>query len=232
MKIFKLLCVLGLVAFVFWMNKAVILFDFNSSMLSGTPSNTASATDEASGLVVTLTTSSGALGSTVVSGGSAIDWSGTSASFDTVALGSLMGDVTVFDHSWKTFISSGGKASNLTLTLSGLAAGERYQLAVITGCPFEGAEGSGNSMTTANSYESATPGFGEPTIPVRTPIGYTLHNVVANERGEIVLTIHGSGSHTPVFNALAVSESRGPVSVSASVGLLGLASLVMKRHNV
>ncbi|MBT9543629.1 hypothetical protein [Akkermansia muciniphila] len=55
-----------------------------------------------------------------------------------------------FGNSWQTFIS-GPKGSSLSLTISGLVAGASYQIALVTGCPFEGA-GAWNSLVTSNTY--------------------------------------------------------------------------------
>lgn len=231
MKKSRFLSVLTLAALVSSANAATVLFDFNASMLPGTPSNTASVTDDASGFSVTLASASGNLGSAVTAENqtSMSDWTGTSTSFDTSSLESFIGNGVSFGNSWQTFVSSGGKSSNLTLTLSGLVAGGHYQIAVITGCPKEQA-GTWNSMTTSNSYESASPVLGANNVNVTTPTGYTITNVVANEAGQIVLTVNGNGSHTPTFNALAVSELSVPEPATASLGILGLAALMMRRR--
>ena len=64
-----------------------------------------------------------------------------------------------FGNSWQTFIS-GPKGSNLSLTISGLVAGASYQIALVTGCPFESA-GSWNSMNISNTYSEASPALGQ-----------------------------------------------------------------------
>lgn len=230
MKICCFFSALALASAISGAHAATVLFDFNSSILSGTPSNTASVTDGSSQFTATLTTSAGNLGSTVTSGGTSKDWTGTTTTFDTSSFDSFIGEGVSFGDSWKTFISGGSKSANLTLTLSGLVAGATYQIAVTTGCPFEGA-GAWNSMTTSNTYESVSAGFGGQTIPVQTPTGYTLTNVVANERGEIVLTVRSTnGSHTATFNSLAISGPNVPEPGTASLGLIGLAGLFIRRR--
>ncbi len=136
-----------------------------------------------------------------------------------------------FGNSWQTFIS-GPKGSNLSLTISGLVAGASYQIALVTGCPFESA-GSWNSMNISNTYSEASPALGQQNIAVRTPTGYTISNVIANESGEIVLWVGTPSSyHTPTFNALAISGETAsvPESATASLSLLGLMALMARRR--
>ena len=138
-----------------------------------------------------------------------------------------------FGNSWQTFIS-GPKGASLSLTISGLVAGASYQIAPVTGCPFEGA-GAWNSLVTSNTYGSADPSIGanSQTIQARTPTGYTISDVIANEDGEIILTVNTPGSaHTPTFNALAISGETAsvPEPATASLSLLGLVALMARRR--
>ncbi|HRN24794.1 MAG TPA: PEP-CTERM sorting domain-containing protein [Akkermansia muciniphila] len=138
-----------------------------------------------------------------------------------------------FGNSWQTFIS-GPKGASLSLTISGLVAGASYQIALVTGCPFEGA-GAWNSLVTSNTYDSAAPSIGanSQTIQARTPTGYTISDVIANEDGEIILTVNTPGSsHTPTFNALAISGETAsvPEPATASLSLLGLVALMARRR--
>lgn len=150
---------------------ATVLFDFNSSLLPETPAKTVSVTDSGSGFVATLATASSSanLGST--SSAASGDWVSSGVSFDTQGLDSFMENKVSFGNSWQTFIS-GPKSSSLSLTISGLVAGASYQIALVTGCPFEGA-GAWNSLTTSNTYASATPSLGgrilKPGFPRATP---------------------------------------------------------------
>ena len=109
------------------------------------------------------------------------------------------------------------------------------QIALVTGCPFEGA-GAWNSLVTSNTYGSADPSIGanSQTIQARTPTGYTISDVIANEDGEIILTVNTPGSaHTPTFNALAISGETASVPwppATASLSLLGLVALMARRR--
>ena len=201
---------------------ATVLFDFNSSLLPETPAKTVSVTDSGSGFVATLATAS-----------SSGDWVSSGTSFDTQGLDSFMENQISFGNSWQTFIS-GPKGSSLSLTISGLVAGASYQIALVTGCPFEGA-GAWNSLVTSNTYGSADPSIGanSQTIQARTPTGYTISDVIANEDGEIILTVNTPGSaHTPTFNALAISGETAsvPEPATASLSLLGLVALMARRR--
>lgn len=210
---------------------ATVLFDFNSSLLPEGGASTVSTTDDATGFKASLTTSSGNLGSK--SSGNT-DWTTDSTSFSTSALESFVDNEVSFNNSWQTFIS-GAKGGSLTLTVSGLVAGETYQIALVTGCPFEG-QGAWNSLitSTSNTYTSASPNIGEntQTIEARKPTGYTISDIVANEDGEITLTVKSPGSHTPTFNALAISGATAsvPEPATATLSLLGLAALMVRRR--
>ncbi len=208
---------------------ATVLFDFNSSLLPESSTKTVSVTDSGSGFVATLATASTSadLGSAGASG----DWVSSGVSFDTTDLDSFMENQISFGSSWQTFIS-GPRGASLTLTISGLVAGASYQIALVTGCPFE-TSGSWNSLVTSNAYDSASPSIGTESIQAQTPTGYTISNVVANENGEIILTVNTSNSaHTPTFNALAISGETAsvPEPATASLSLLGLTALMARRR--
>lgn len=210
---------------------ATVLFDFNSSLLPEIPAKTVSVTDSGSGFVATLATASSSanLGST--SSAASGDWVSSGVSFDTQELDSFMENKVSFGNSWQTFIS-GPKSSSLSLTISGLVAGASYQIALVTGCPFEGA-GTWNSLTTSNTYASATPSLGVQNIEVRVPTGYTISDIIANENGEITLTVNTpSSAHTPTINALAISGETAsvPEPATASLSLLGLMALMARRR--
>lgn len=208
---------------------ATVLFDFNSSLLPEGGASTVSTTDDATGFKASLTTSSGNLGSK--SSGNT-DWTTGSTSFSTSTLDDFVNNEVSFDDSWKTFIS-GAKGGSLTLTVSGLVAGGTYQIALVTGCPFEAA-GAWNSLTTLNDYTSASLPIGDNTqkIEAQKPTGYTISNIVANDAGEITLTVKSPTSHTPTFNALAISGATAsvPEPATATLSLLGLAALMVRRR--
>ena len=212
---------------------ATVLFDFNSSLLPETPAKTVSVTDSGSGFVATLATASSSANLGSASSAASGDWVSSGTSFDTQGLDSFMENQISFGNSWQTFIS-GPKGSSLSLTISGLVAGASYQIALVTGCPFEGA-GAWNSLVTSNTYGSADPSIGanSQTIQARTPTGYTISDVIANEDGEIILTVNTPGSaHTPTFNALAISGETAsvPEPATASLSLLGLVALMARRR--
>lgn len=209
---------------------ATVLFDFNSSLLPEGNVQTVSTTNDATGFTASLTTSSGNLGSTVTSeGGTNGDWTDTEKSFNTSALETFV-EVS-FGDSWQTFITGGNKNATLTLTISGLVAGESYQIALVTGCPKEQA-GAWNSLTTPNDYDSASLALGSQNIQAADPTGYTISDIVANDAGEISLVVNGNGSHTPTFNALAISGATAsvPEPATATLSLLGLAALMVRRR--
>lgn len=129
---------------------ATVLFDFNSSLLPETPAKTVSVTDSGSGFVATLATASSSANLGSASSAASGDWVSSGTSFDTQGLDSFMENQISFGNSWQTFIS-GPKGSSLSLTISGLVAGASYQIALVTGCPFEGA-GAWNSLVTSNTY--------------------------------------------------------------------------------
>lgn len=211
---------------------ATVLFDFNSSLLPEGNVSTVSTTDDATGFTASLTTSSGNLGSTVTREGNTNgDWTGTGNSFNTSTLETFVNNEVSFGDSWQTFITGGNKSAALTLTISGLVAGESYQIALVTGCPKEGA-GPWNSLTTSNTYTSANPAMGGQSIQAADPTGYTISNVVANDAGEISLVVNGKGSHTPTFNALAISGATAsvPEPATATLSLLGLVALMVRRR--
>lgn len=211
---------------------ATVLFDFNSSLLSGDNVQTVSTTDDDTGFTASLTTSSGNLGSTVTrEGGTNGDWTGTGKSFNTSTLDAFVSNEVSFDDSWQTFITGGNKNATLTLTISGLVAGESYQIALVTGCPKEQA-GRWNSLTTSNASTSASPTLGAESIQAADPTGYTISNIVADEAGKISLVVNGNGSHTPTFNALAISGATAsvPEPATATLSLLGLAALMVRRR--
>lgn len=212
-------------------NAATVLFDFNSSLLPETPAKTVSVTNSGSGFVATLATASSSANLGSSSTASSGDWVSTTISFDTQELDAFMDNQISFGNSWQTFIS-GPKGSDLSLTISGLVAGASYQIALVTGCPFESV-GSWNSMNISNTYREASPALGQTNIAVREPTGYTISDVIANENGEIVLRVGTpSSSHTPTFNALAISGETAsvPEPATASLGLLGLLGLLARRR--
>lgn len=211
---------------------ATVLFDFNSSLLPETPAKTVSVTDSGSGFVATLATASSSANLGSASSAASGDWVSSGTSFDTQGLDSFMENQISFGNSWQTFIS-GPKGSSLSLTISGLVAGASYQIALVTGCPFEGPVP--ESLVTSNTYDSADPSIGanSQTIQARTPTGYTISDVIANEDGEIILTVNTPGSaHTPTFNALAISGETAsvPEPATASLSLLGLVALMARRR--
>lgn len=148
---------------------ATVLFDFNSSLLPETPAKTVSVTDSGSGFVATLATASSSANLGSASSAASGDWVSSGTSFDTQGLDSFMENQISFGNSWQTFIS-GPKGASLSLTISGLVAGASYQIALVTGCPLEGA-GAWNSLVTSNTYGSADPSIGanSQTIQARTP---------------------------------------------------------------
>lgn len=211
---------------------ATVLFDFDSSLLPEGNVQTVSTTNDATGFTASLTTSSGNLGSTVTrEGGTNGDWTGTGNSFDTSDLETFVNNEVSFGDSWKTFITGGYKNATLTLTISGLVAGESYQIALVTGCPKEQA-GAWNSLTTSNAYTSASPTLGAESIKAADPTGYTISNIVADEAGKISLVVNGKNGHTPTFNALAISGATAsvPEPATATLSLLGLAALMVRRR--
>lgn len=210
---------------------ATVLFDFNSSLLPETPAKTVSVTDSGSGFVATLATASSSANLGSASSAASGDWVSSGTSFDTQGLDSFMENQISFGNSWQTFIS-GPKGSSLSLTISGLVAGASYQIALVTGCPFEGA-GAWNSLVTSNTYGSATPSLGVENINVNVPTSYTISDIIANENGEITLTVNTpSSAHTPTINALAISGETAsvPEPATASLSLLGLMALMARRR--
>lgn len=184
-----------------------VVFDFDGSDLGGaTNLTTIALTDTDSDFVATLTASSG----TLIGG----DW-GTEITGAT-------GD----------YIKCATKSAGLSLTFSGLVAGELYDIQLVTGVPFEGA-GSWNTMNTDNEYTSTDLEFGAQNIAVRNITTYNVTGVKANEDGEITFTIgNTNGSHSASFNYAEITEATTnvPEPATASLSLLGLAALMIRRR--
>ncbi|MDO4411455.1 MAG: PEP-CTERM sorting domain-containing protein [Akkermansia sp.] len=186
-----------------------MVFDFDSSDLGGaTNLTTIDLTDTNSGFVATLTASSG----TLIGG----DWgtAKTGATADYIKC------------------ATNSKNVNLSLTFSGLIAGELYDIQLVTGVPFEG-QGSWNSMNTTNEYTSTDVAFATQNIKVQDLTTYNVTGVKANEDGEITFTIvNTDGKHSASFNYAEITEAtlNVPEPATASLSLLGLAALMIRRR--
>ena len=128
------------------------------------------------------------------------------------------------------FIKGAKKNASLTLTFSNLVAGSLYDITIVTGVPFEGA-GSWNSLTTSNNYTSSSLPLGQQNIAVKDLTTYVVSGVTANDFGEITFKINNTnGSHSASFNYVSISGEVVPEPATATLSLLALAGLAMRRR--
>ena len=108
-----------------------------------------------------------------------------------------------------TFISAGAKddRADLTITLSGLQAGYKYDVSLVSGIDFEG-QGSWSDISTPNTYSSSVAELGDQKIQAKSLSGYAVKDMVADASGCITFTINSRGSHTAVINGIAITTER------------------------
>lgn len=132
----------------------------------------------------------------------------------------------------QSYLSAGQKNANadLTITLSGLKAGSLYNVSFVTGLDFEGA-GAWNIPSTTNAYESCDMNLGTQCIPVRALGTFNVVGLAADDNGCITFTIDDTnGSHTAVINSMAVALQNVPEPATASLSLLALGALALRRR--
>ena len=97
------------------------------------------------------------------------------------------------------------KANDLTVTISGLNAGNAYNVALVTGLTSEG-EGELNSVSCCNDYSTSVPTLNAQAVQADALTDYRLKGVVADEEGKITLTINNiDGAHSCVINCLSIA---------------------------
>ena len=105
----------------------------------------------------------------------------------------------------------GANKSDITITLSGLTAGHKYNVSMVTGLDFEGS-GSWNHVSTENAYDS-TPSTSLAlnvtggNIPVRALGAFLIEGIVADASGNITLKVVSTNkSHSGVVNCLGIAK--------------------------
>lgn len=132
-------------------------------------------------------------------------------------------------HNW---IGGATKGDDLVITLSGLEAGAQYNMAALSGLPFEGA-GAWNGFALANEYGSSSITLGEQNIAVKNTVtGIVIEDIVADANGKIIFTVDARGSHTAVINGLGLVQTApaAPEPTTATLSLLALAGLAARRR--
>ncbi len=211
-------------------NAATVLFDLDSTVLNGTNSVSMTSSD----ITITVTGSTAnALRATNADNVSA--WG--DSTFDSgkvTTFNNFIGSDCDLGDAWKTFISGDAKTTDLTLTISGLTAGQSYDLGLIVGVPKEGA-GSWTEVNSNNVHANSsiieglsTGALGQEAVQVNNPTGFLIDNMVADESGNITFVIEGNEFHSAGLAAVAISVV--PEPATASLSLLGLAALMMRRR--
>ncbi|MBE6418687.1 MAG: PEP-CTERM sorting domain-containing protein [Akkermansiaceae bacterium] len=131
------------------------------------------------------------------------------------------------------YIAASGKTwgSTLTLTFSGLTAGAKYNVSVVTGVPFEDS-GSWNKMNLFNEYETSSVALGSSSIKVRDITLFVVDGIVADDNGNITFKItKESEAHTTSFNYATIEQVEEiPEPTTATLSLLALAGLAVRRR--
>ncbi len=203
-------------------------FDFNSDLLTAGTSQT-SINLTVNEVTVTVSTSySGGLGS----GTSSLDFQ--SGLHGLTELNSNVGftseDGFTLANS-RTYLSAGARSGNadLTVKLSGLEAGSLYNVSFVSGLDFEGS-GAWTTPSTTNTYESCNMGLGTQCVPVRYLGAFDVVGMTADDEGCITFTLDSTGSHTAVINSMAVALQNVPEPATASLSLLALGALALRRR--
>ena len=108
-----------------------------------------------------------------------------------------------------------GSGKHLNIVISGLTPDYKYNVSFVTGLDKEQA-GTWNTVTTTNTYATASPEMGSQSIAAAALTPYQMTDVVANAEGKIELVVNSSnGSHSAVINCLSLSgvNQEGPVIV-------------------
>ena len=144
--------------------------------------------------------------------------------------------IVMTQNSW-VGLNSKGADKSLTLTISGLEAGQKYNVSLLSGITKE-ESGAWNALTTSNTYDSSLAlEIGAEKVPAAAMGAWALTGVVADTQGQITFTNlephSASGWHTPVFNGVSVAKVNTPVvpePATATLSLLALAGLAARRR--
>ncbi len=88
-------------------------------------------------------------------------------------------------------------SGNLTLTLSGLENGGKYNVALLTG--YSPDTGTWNTLTTTNDYLESHFAMGAEKIAKANPSAYEISSIVADANGRITLTVNRKAHRTSLF---------------------------------
>ena len=126
-------------------------------------------------------------------------------STDLLNTNAMVTDGSIAD-TYGTFVSAGARnaGADLTITLSGLNAGGKYDLSLVCGIDFEGA-GSWSNITSPNAYTSSMDDIGNDKIQAKSLSGFAIVDMVADAEGCITFTIDDKGAHTAVINGIAIA---------------------------
>ena len=126
-------------------------------------------------------------------------------STDLLNTNAMVTDGSIAD-TYSTFVSAGARnaGADLTITLSGLNAGGKYDLSLVSGIDFEGA-GSWSNINSPNAYTSSMDDIGNDKIQAKSLSGFAIVDMVADAEGCITFTIDDKGAHTAVINGIAIA---------------------------
>ncbi len=140
------------------------------------------------------------------------------------------------------YIKGGNKSTSLTLTIGQLTASQAYDFTFSTGLPFEGT-GNGNTISTQNTYTSATtdssnqnsPVIGAQNVDVQKITNYTFNDIQADSNGKIAVTVNTEGYHSATFNAATLTGAGKGISgtnvYAADAATTGNIALIVSSGN-
>ena len=178
------------------------LFNLSADTLSGHAGATSVAITQGTVTLTISTSWASGLGSGTTS---YTTFNVAGVSTDLLNTNAMVTDGSIAD-TYGTFVSAGARnaGADLTITLSGLNAGGKYDLSLVCGIDFEGA-GSWSNITSPNAYTSSLDDIGNDKIQAKSLSGFAIVDMVADAEGCITFTIDDKGSHTAVINGIAIA---------------------------
>ena len=177
------------------------LFNLSADTLSGHAGDTSVSITQNSVTLTLSTTWANGLGSGTTT------YTGFNGSVTTELLNTnaMVTNGSIAD-TYGTYVTAGAKnnGADLTITLSGLNAGGKYNVSLVSGVDFEG-QGSWSDINTPNAYTSSVDVLGNEKLQVRSLSGFAVVDMVADANGCITFTINDRGAHTAALNGIAIS---------------------------
>lgn len=186
---------------------------------------------ELSPYIVTLSVGQGA---TLVSGTTdkTIDDSGTWASLDQLNA-NIGGDSVLTQINLTEGSYVGASSGSLTLTISGLQVGSKYNVSLISGLN-DPNQGSWNEIKMTNEYDSIIAtnlGGNSLLVPKNSHGGYAFEGVTVGQDGRIAVEVYRASNHQAVLNGLGLALVPSvPEPTTGALSLLALAGLCIRRR--